>query len=240
MTPALVIRDVSKTFGSVRALDDVSLDFDGAGITGIIGPNGSGKSTLVNIVTGVLRPSSGTVVWEGRSIAGAPPYRILRRGIARTFQEAMTFPALTVEQNLVVSLEAAGRRPDIAALVREGDFEPLVPHLHNRAGELPFGLARLLGIAVAMSSKPRLLLLDEPAAGLNDVEARELAATIETIRDSGTAVVMIDHDMAFLLPLCERVVVLDAGSVLADGPPNEIRNDPRVIATYLGSSFAAR
>lgn len=238
----LVIDRVSKSFGSVQALDGVSLTLGAQGITGIIGPNGSGKSTLVNCVTGVLKPNAGTIRWDGKSVTGRPAHGMVSLGIARTFQEAVTFAALTVRENLVISVEAAGRRREEVdeLLYDRGLFEPLWPHADRRAADLPFGVARLLGIAIAMASRPRLLLLDEPAAGLNDVEARELAQTIEAIRDGDTAIAMIDHDMAFLLPLCERVIVLDAGALLADGTPAEIRNNPDVIRTYLGEGFAGR
>jgi branched-chain amino acid transport system ATP-binding protein len=238
----LVIDRVSKHFGSVQALTDISLELGKEGITGIIGPNGSGKSTLVNVVSGILRPSSGTVSWEGKKLTGLSPNKVVRRGISRTFQESMTFSTLSVHENLVISVEAAGKKRGDAnrLLYEEGLFEPLIPHADRRAADLPFGLARLLGIAIAMASDPRLLVLDEPAAGLNDVEARELANAIESIRDRGTAVAMIDHDMAFLLPLCERVIVLDAGTLLADGSPSEIRANASVIRTYLGEGFAGR
>jgi ABC-type branched-subunit amino acid transport system ATPase component len=236
----LELDDVTVRYGKVTALDGLSLELTGPGIVGIIGPNGSGKTTLTNVVTGARRPARGRIRWDGHDVTRRPLHRITRLGLTRTFQHSMTFPALTVEQNLVAALEAVGRQRDEvdSLLAAEGTFPALHAYRGEPAGDLPFGHTRLLGVALAMVSGPRLIFLDEPAAGLNEVESRELASVLRTIADAGTALAVIDHDMAFLLPLCRRVVVLDAGALIADGTPEEVRNDPRVVSTYLGADFA--
>jgi branched-chain amino acid transport system ATP-binding protein len=236
----LELRDVRRSFGRVDALAGVSLAFGGEGIVGLIGPNGSGKTTLVNIVSGFLRPSAGEVTWEGRSIVGVSAHRMVRLGISRTFQQNATFATLTVRENAVIALEQAGRADEHVNVLldEDGSAGSLIAYADEIAGELPFGMARLLGIALAVASRPKLLLLDEPAAGLNDSEAAALASSIGRIREAGTSILIIDHDMAFLFPLCERVVVLDAGSLVGDGTPDEIRSDPRIIEIYLGVGIA--
>jgi branched-chain amino acid transport system ATP-binding protein len=211
-------------------------------VVGLIGPNGSGKTTLVSVISGFIKPSSGTVMWRGREITGLAAYRVARLGVVRTFQHAATFPRLGVRENLEIALEAAGRPKDgLDELLGTGEsshYGSLPKFLDQQAGELPFGIARLLGIAMAMARKPSLILLDEPAAGLNEQESELLGRAILAIAAGSTSVVMIDHDMAFLLPLCQRVVVLDAGTLIADGGPDEVRNDTRVIETYLGHGVA--
>jgi ABC-type branched-subunit amino acid transport system ATPase component len=227
-------------FGRVEALAGVTATLGAEGIVGLIGPNGSGKTTLVNTISGFLKPTAGAISWRGKSIVGVPPHRMVRLGISRTFQQNMTFPTLTVRENATVALEQAGRAgEDFRRLLAEADSTGrLADNAGEIAGELPFGMARLLGIALAIAARPRLLLLDEPAAGLNDSEAAALAESICQIRDAGTSILIIDHDMAFLFPLCERVVMLDAGALLADGTPDEIRSDPRIIEIYLGVDIA--
>jgi branched-chain amino acid transport system ATP-binding protein len=240
----LEVRSLGRRFGEVVALADVSLDLGGPGVVGLIGPNGSGKTTLVNVISGVLRPTTGSVRWDGQEIAGTKTHRIARLGVVRTFQQAATFPGLSVRENAVIALEAAGRPAGEVVELLGGAadvprFGALLDYAEERAGDVPFGIGRLLGIALAMARTPRLLLLDEPAAGLNDGESAVLGETITEIAQAGTSVVCIDHDMHFLLPLCRRVIALDAGSLMADGTPDEVRNDPRVISTYLGEGIAA-
>jgi ABC-type branched-subunit amino acid transport system ATPase component len=236
----LEIRGVSKSYGRVVALQGVNATLGEPGVTGIIGPNGSGKTTLTNVLTGALRPTSGRIFWHGREITRKPLYKVARLGVTRTFQHTVTFPGLTVGANLVAALEVAGRARDELddLLGAESPFASLAEYRDERAGDLPFGVARILGVALATVSRPRLVFLDEPAAGLNEVESRQLARTISATADAGTALVVIDHDMSFLLPLCRRVVVLDAGAVIADDTPDAIRSDPRVIEIYLGEKRA--
>jgi ABC-type branched-subunit amino acid transport system ATPase component len=229
-------------FGAVAALRGVTVNLGGRGITGIIGPNGSGKTTLVNVITGVLRPSRGRVMWQERNITRLPPHAIARRGISRTFQHSMTFPGLTVEENFEVAFEIAGRSPNEMGefLSAESSFSTLAEYRKQKAGDIPFGIDRLVGVGLAAVRQPALIVLDEPAAGLNNVETAALAQGVQALAASGASVAIIDHDMAFLLPLCHRLVVLDAGELIADGPPDEVRNDPRVISVYLGTSIASR
>jgi ABC-type branched-subunit amino acid transport system ATPase component len=234
----LQVRDLRRSFGSVHALAGVSIELGEPGVVGLIGPNGSGKTTFVNVITGFLKLTSGSISWHGRDITGMRAHRIARIGITRTFQQAATFPGLTVRQNARIALEAAGRADDDVSELLAAGGEQLVGYLDERAGDLPFGTARLLGIALAMARRPELIMLDEPAAGLNDAETAELADAVRAIAAAGTSVLTIDHDMAFLLPLCQRVVVFDAGTLLADGDSQEIRDDPRVIAVYLGETIA--
>jgi branched-chain amino acid transport system ATP-binding protein len=238
----LQAKDVVMNFGGVVALRGVTVHLGGPGITGIIGPNGSGKTTLVNVITGILRPSRGRVMWQGRNITRLSPHAISRRGISRTFQHSMTFPGLTVEQNFEVAFEVAGRSPSAIGefLSAESAFSTLAEYAEQRAGDIPFGIDRLVGVGLAAARRPALIVLDEPAAGLNNVESAALADGVQALAANGASVAIIDHDMSFLLPLCQRLVVLDAGEVIADGPPDEVRHDPRVISVYLGASIAGR
>jgi ABC-type branched-subunit amino acid transport system ATPase component len=236
MKEGLRVDNVSKWFGGVHALEGVTLDFGGCGIIGLIGPNGSGKSTLINVVSGMLKPKAGSILWRGADIAGWNAYRVARAGIARTFQDSMAFPGITVLDNVRIALDGERKaRKSASDLLEEHDLGAyaLVP-----AQELPFGVGRRLGIALAMASGPRLLLLDEPAAGLNDQESDVLAQLLQQLRRDDRVIVLVDHDMSFLMPICTRVVVLDSGRVLADGTPAEIQNNKQVVSVYLGSTFA--
>jgi branched-chain amino acid transport system ATP-binding protein len=235
----LEVRDVHRNFGAVAALRGITVSLGQPGVTGIIGPNGSGKTTLVNVITGILHPSSGRIVWHGRNIARCRPHVISELGITRTFQQSMTFPRLSVEENLVIALEAAGRSlEDLEEfLSADSPFPALGGYRGQQAGEIPFGIGRLLGVTLAIVRRPQLVVLDEPAAGLNNVESAALAEGIQTLAARGASLAVIDHDMSFLLPLCQRLVVLDAGELIADGPPEQVRHDPNVISTYLGEGF---
>ncbi|MGD0241217.1 MAG: branched-chain amino acid ABC transporter ATP-binding protein/permease [Streptosporangiaceae bacterium] len=252
----LEVSGLVKRFRGVTAVGGVSLSVRHGEILGVVGPNGSGKTTLFNVISGLYRPSSGRVELDGRVISGLRPYRISRLGVARTFQHLRLFRDLTVRENLLVTLdrtritwswryvcwplgvwrhERSLRRRASELLARFG----LAQFGGARPGALPYGIQRRLELARAMAAGPRLLLLDEPAAGLNGEEQRQLAAIVRSIRDSGVTVVLIEHNMGLVMSLCSRVVVLDSGTVIAEGAPAAVARDPAVLAAYLGNATSA-
>ncbi|MFE7030070.1 ATP-binding cassette domain-containing protein [Streptomyces sp. NPDC057621] len=254
--PLLAIRSVTKDFRGLRALDDVSLTVASGEIRGIVGPNGSGKTTLFNVISGFYRATSGQVRFADRATTTARPYTLSLLGLARTFQNLRLFGQLTVRENILVALDRTRthtiwqyavwqpgvvrrerrlRRRAQELLDRFGltDFAEAAP------GSLPYGIQRRIEIARAMAVRPRLLLLDEPAAGLNGEEVRQLADIVRSIRDCGTTVVLIEHNMGLVMSLCERVTVLSSGGVIAEGTPAEVVAAPEVIEAYLGDSAMA-
>jgi len=242
--PALLqVEELSKSFTGVRALEDVDVEVHEGEILGLVGPNGSGKTTVFNCVTGFVRPTGGRVFWQGRDISGLAPDQIARMGIVRTFQQKMVFPRATVRENVAManqvrrSSSASQTFRDCGALLQ---FLGLGPMEEQLAGDIPFGSARKLGLGLALAASPQLLLLDEPAAGLNPDETDDLANLIRKITDLGITVWVIEHDMHFLMSIAERIVVLHAGRKIAEGRPVEIANHPDVISVYLGEKFAQR
>jgi ABC-type branched-subunit amino acid transport system ATPase component len=252
----LAVQSVSVRFGGLRALDDVSLRVPEGSIVGLIGPNGAGKTTLFNCVTGMVRVAGGTVTLFGQNVRGWSVHRRARLGLARTFQRLELFGTLTVLENLVVAHEAHTRRGGLfsdmlalpssvegraAAEARGRDVLELVglsEFADTRAGDLPAGLARLTELARALCTEPRLLLLDEPSAGLRATESRRLATVLAHIRDAtAMSVLVVEHNMEFVLGLVDHVSVLDFGRLLAEGTPAEIRKDPVVQAAYLGEEI---
>lgn len=233
---ALEVTGLRKAFGGVVALDGVDLAVGLDQIVGIVGPNGSGKTTLFNVVTGALKPSAGTVRWLGEEIGGMPAYRIARKGLIRTFQQAMSFPALSVRENVLIAREHGGRD---GAQVMATDallrFVGLEGREDEIAGSMPFGNLRRLGLALALAARPKLLLLDEPAAGLNDSETEQLAEIIRRLPGLGVGVCLIDHDMNLMTSICERLVVLDFGAKIAEGKPAAVLSDRKVMEVYLGA-----
>jgi ABC-type branched-subunit amino acid transport system ATPase component len=236
----LTLENVAVRYGGVDALRDVSLTIEPNHVLGLIGPNGAGKTTLVNATTGLAPLASGTIALDGARIDGLPPHRIARTGIARTYQNIRLFGALDVAANLAAGAFARHERlsePEIAALLDRAGIPDI--DLNARAGSLPYGDQRRLEIARALAAAPKVLMLDEPAAGMNPSETTRLVETIRAIAASGIAVLLIEHDMTLVRAACDTVVVLNFGQTIARGTPGEVARDPVVVEAYLGSGAEA-
>lgn len=253
-TPLLELRDATIRFGGLVAVNSVSFQLEKGDLFGLIGPNGAGKTTCFNIITGVYKPTSGKILFNGRDISGTPSNKIANLGICRTFQNIRLFKELSVLENVVTAAflrhrttltssllylpsaikETDQMKQEAIELLRVLNLEQVA---NARSADLSYGMQRRLEIARAMATHPQLLLLDEPAAGMNPNEKLELLDMVKKIRDHhGMTVLLIEHDMRFVMNLCEHIVVLDHGEEIAAGPPSEIRNDPKVIAAYLGEA----
>lgn len=247
----LRINGITRIFGGLIALDDVSLTVRKGDITGVIGPNGAGKTTLFNIVTGIYSPTSGTVHLDNRDISGFPPEKLARLGMVRTFQNIELFGRLSVLENVMVGLHTRSVSGILACAfkfpgqlmeeraIREKaiqwlDFVGIADLARVEAANLPFGKGRLLEIARAMAIEPNIILMDEPAAGLNSRETVDLALLIRKVRESGITVALVEHDMELVMDVCDHIMVLNLGRKLAEGSPREIQENPQVIAAYLG------
>jgi len=252
-SPILEIRSVSKAFGGIQAAWEISFSVDPLTILGLIGPNGAGKTTLFNLITGVYAPDTGRILFDRAEIQGRRVHELVDLGICRTFQNVELFQSMTVIENVMVGQHvrtrcgfwgAIARLPAVKREERRAReearellaFVGLEGLALERSGDLPFGWQRLLEIARALAARPKLLLLDEPAAGLNAVETRRLGELIRSIRGRGVTVLMVEHDMSLTMEISDRIVVLDQGRKLAEGLPRAIQSDDAVMAAYLGKA----
>ena len=250
--PLLEVSNLSKAFGGVKAVQQVSFSVDAGIVYSVIGPNGAGKTTLFNLITGVYTPSEGEIRLDGESIAGVSPFLLAKKGVARTFQNLQVCMNMTAQENVMVGAHLQLDRNLIKAMLRfpglrrrdralqdeAADlmrFVGLDNYVTTRADAMPYGALKRLEIARALAARPRLLFLDEPAAGLNPKETVEVDALVRKVADSGVTVVLVEHDMKMVMNLSDRILVLDYGKKLAEGSAAEVRRNPDVIAAYLGT-----
>jgi branched-chain amino acid transport system ATP-binding protein len=248
----LEVRELVKDFGGLRAVNGFSFTIAEREILGLIGPNGSGKTTCINMIAGYHKPTGGKIIYSGEEIQGKKPWEIAQMGILRTYQRTKLFPSLTALENVLYASHMQGRSDAIDAVFRPRkttkerqsiqvmamealEFVGLQGHFHEFAAIMSAGHQRALSVAMAVISKPRLLLLDEPASGLSLEEGRRLITLMQRLKDNGASVLLVDHDMRIIMTVCDRIVVVDHGSKIAEGKPEEVRANEDVVRAYMGA-----